>query len=251
MAKVVVLYSGGLDSFVLYHYAKSKGHDVMAVYYAHGAEAEEAEIAALPDFVDVRKIDWLNVYDNAVTREEFKEYGRCYIPGRNMVFAVNAACQYLPDEIWMGSLVDELEGRDRSREFIRRTNYLLEYVLGGLGVKPTVEVPFADAGWYKSDMIRWALDNGITEEELNRTVSCWYAKDNKPCGKCFQCLRRYYLFKNAGLNPGYNPLEDDDMRAVVRNVLNGSAKDKEYYDLMLKEISQDEETMRLYKDGQL
>ena len=63
MKKIAILYSGGLDSYILYHYAKitNPTDDIIGVYWDHGQEADEAEQLSLPDFVQVRKVDWLKL----------------------------------------------------------------------------------------------------------------------------------------------------------------------------------------------
>ena len=99
--KIVILYSSGLDSRIMLHYAQQKypDADIKCIYYQHGAESEQHELSLLPDFVEVRKIDWLGEKIKPVAKKEDPFAGAIYIPGRNLVFSVLAASQELADSL--------------------------------------------------------------------------------------------------------------------------------------------------------
>src|SRR5690625_80518 len=131
--KIVILYSGGLDSYIMKRYAELKypNAELKFIYYKHGAESEEKEISLLPEYVEIRSIDWLGDKIRPKAKKEDPFAGAIYIPGRNLVFSVLAACQELPDEIWLGVLADENnEGAtDKNSKFAGATSNLLSYVL--------------------------------------------------------------------------------------------------------------------------
>lgn len=205
--KILVLYSGGLDSYILYHYAKVSNPDaeVLALYWKHGQPAMWKELERLPSFVEVKNIDWLDEKNLPVPMKSKPNEGAIFIPGRNMVFITTAACQYLPNEIWMGSVANEVSAAstDKNEEFCRRLEPVLNYVLQDFIDQPIkVRIPFVENGWGKREAIVWALDNGMSKQEIANTTSCYHATD-LACGNCIQCLRRWAIFKFLGIHEEY------------------------------------------------
>jgi 7-cyano-7-deazaguanine synthase in queuosine biosynthesis len=219
MKKIVVLYSGGLDSFVLYHLAKTESSEVTAIYYQHGCDSEESELASLPDFVEVRKVDWLNENCRPLPKKSDPVAGAIYIPGRNLIFSALAASQELPDEVWMGTTFDEdnQQATDKNEYFRSETSKLLTYVLSPFIDSLTVKFPFVERQWSKQQIVLWALSNGL-KDGLLKTISCWFAKDGIPCGLCKQCFKRALVMKifNITEKHSHNPLHLSNCEHYVR-----------------------------------
>lgn len=206
MEKIVILYSGGLDSLIMRHYAKVKYPEakIKCLYYAHGADSEDSEIQRLPSYVEVRVLQWLGDKIKPVAKKEDPFAGAIYIPGRNLIFSALAACQELADEIWMGTLVDEdnPKGTDKNQKFRQDTSELLSYVLSPFLDKVTVKFPFVDEKWTKADCVKWALETGLSPKEITNTVSCWH-HHGIACGQCKQCFKRQLVFKLNDLEEEY------------------------------------------------
>lgn len=221
--RIVILYSGGLDSRIMYHYAKVYNPDseIICVYYKHGAESEEMEIKNLPPFVNVKTVDWLDDACLPVSKKSDPFAGNIYIPGRNLVFATLAACQYLPTEIWMGTLADECNSQatDKNGIFAHLFEETANYVLSPFSDGVELVMPFVREEWTKREMVSWALDHGLTELHLKNTVSCWHA-DGKPCGKCKQCVKRYLVMLLNGIQEPYNPFEHAEAIDLMFSYLN-------------------------------
>lgn len=200
--KIVLLYSGGLDSFIMLKLAEHQYPDaeVKCIYYKHGAPSEEKELSLLPDYVDVRQIDWLNEKVRPVAKKSNPHVGAIYIPGRNLLFATAAACQELPDEIWLGALTDECNdlATDKNHKFLHHANRAIEYVLSPFKDNIEVKFPFVERNWNKTDCVQWALDVGISLAEIKKTVSCSFHDGTSACGNCFQCLKRRLVFASLG-----------------------------------------------------
>ena len=205
MKKICILYSGGLDSFTMYHLAKKDNPDceVEIVYYRHGCESEEAEIALLPTEAKIMTVDWLGQYGiTPVPKPGQENAGSFYIPGRNLVFATLAACQFMPDEIWLGPTIVEThpDAVDKNEVFRAKANDVLSYVLSPF--KPNgvaVKYPLVERGWDKDDEIRWLhQEAGVSLKEIaNLTSSCWHNTTGTQCGNCWMCLRRFFYFQKA------------------------------------------------------
>ena len=228
--KIVLLYSGGLDSRIMAHYAKVKYPDaeVKCVYYAHGGPAEQKEIEVLPSFVEVRRVDWLGGDKKPVAKLSDPTAGAIYIPGRNMVFVTLAACQELPDEIWLGALADEqhVNATDKNNEFCDQASDVLSYVLSPFVGYVHVLAPLARERWTKYGSLKWALENGLSAEEVLDTVSC-YSGNRVPCGNCRPCFKRALSFANLGLKETYidaGPLYNEYGNKTALEYMNMPAK---------------------------
>lgn len=241
MKKLVILYSGGLDSLIMKKYAEisKPGWDIRCVYYAHGADSEEQEIKSLPSYVEVRRLDWLDENHRPLPKKSDPYAGAIYIPGRNMVLATLAATQELPDLIWMGTLADENneQATDKNEKFLRLLNETLSYVLSPFK-QPVVEFPFVNLGWTKLEAVKWAKSY-LTDDELKSTVSCWHKTTDKPCGNCKQCLKRALIFGLCGIEEEYesDPLTNEYGRELMNKYLDNEPTnaDEEKVRWMIKE----------------
>lgn len=218
--KITILYSSGLDSFILKSLADSKNYEVKCIYYAHGAESEAKELALLPDFVEVRKIDWLSETNKPVAKTDDTFAGNIYIPGRNLILCALAACQEMPDEVWMGTMWDEdnEKGTDKNEIFRHRTSELLSYVLSPFTKSVKIVFPFVELGWTKYDAVKWALNNNISSQTLINTVSCWHHDGTLPCGECKQCFKRNLVFRLNGFSETYK--SDPSYNEYGKNLAN-------------------------------
>jgi 7-cyano-7-deazaguanine synthase in queuosine biosynthesis len=209
MKNIIILYSGGLDSYILYRYAKKMHPDdnIKAIYWNHYQEAAKIEISRLPNFVEVRNVDWMNLKGKFPIDCPGKNEGAIYIPGRNLIFMALCACEDLPDEIWMGAYNGETHNKatDKNYQFLWGLNSILNYVLSPFYGDKKIECkfPLADLGMTKLKSVDWALKNGVTKEELIATYSC-YAGDGGLCGECIQCIKRWSIFGQHGFTEKYN-----------------------------------------------
>jgi 7-cyano-7-deazaguanine synthase in queuosine biosynthesis len=233
--KIAMSYSGGLDRAIMYHMAKIQNPDaeIKAVYWDHGQPNAQREIAGLPDFVEIRKVDWLGKDKQPVTQPGRRE-GAIMIPGRNLVFATLLACQELADEIWIGALQGELhlKGTDKNRIFQNLTSGTLSYVLSPwLPEGSNIVFPLADAKLDKLGEVKWALENGLTKEDLLKTRSC-HSGDTERCGECIQCVKRWAVFGECGFSEDYDihPLDSDFGKQFVYDLVNCALGNDDYYD---------------------
>jgi 7-cyano-7-deazaguanine synthase in queuosine biosynthesis len=233
--KIGISYSGGLDSFILYRYATIHYPDaeVICKYFDIGQDYAAKEIATLPEWVEVRKIEWLRHGEELAGKEGSKS-GNIIIPGRNMVLATMMASLTLADEIWMGALLGETHAgsTDKNYDFINYMNTTLSYVYspfkeGGIEIK----FPLADAGMGKFESVEWALNNGLTPDQLMATSSCLNG-ENGNCGRCVVCCRRWGIFGQLGFEEKYNvhPMEVPQNLDMVLEMIKGERGDECHYD---------------------
>lgn len=235
--KIIVLYSSGLDSFLMWrlrHYITGTPADFKAIYFNHGQAVANEEISHLPEAVQVRRIEWLDIQGLNPIECPGRNEGAIFIPGRNLVFAVTAACQEIPDEIWMGTLHGEThdKGTDKNYEFLARTNQTINYVLGPFlnGKQVQVKFPLADLHLNKKDLCAEALKRKVaTREEIANTYSC-HSGDKQPCGECVQCVKRWAIFEELGIpQPLYQVTPPDTFRAIMMYEEMKTNGEKGYY----------------------
>ena len=232
--KILILYSGGLDSMIMDRFAAvyHPNDYVHCVFYDIGQPYVDKERTALPDHVEQVKLGF-----------SMKEYsksdgkslsGGIFIPGRNLALATLAACQYLPDEIWLGALLGEThaEATDKNFKFAHDSSELLSYVLGPFldPMKPRTKIrlPLAEYGLNKLTATAWALENGISKETLMATSSCLSGEEGN-CGQCIVCLRRWGIFKQLGFEEHYNihPLSVPHNLEIIEKLKTGTNYDRQ------------------------
>lgn len=241
--ELLILFSGGLDSYLLYKLWEkeySKTHNLTCVFYDIGQPYAQKEMESIENLIDknlidtskikFRSIDWLSEKPH-LNGKKGSLSGNIFIPGRNSVLATLAACQYLPDEIWMGALKgeDHEQSTDKNETFRTLWNSQMQYVLNK---KIKLKFPFIERKWGKYELIRWALKNGESLDNLENTSSCLNGESGK-CGKCIVCLRRWGIFMQlTGLSAKYNthPMRYEKNLEVILEMIKGEKGELCHYD---------------------
>jgi len=234
MKKVVILYSGGLDSFVMWKIAEKEGYDYKLVHFDIGqpyAKKELEAIKKLGEKVEIRKVDWINSEEQIKGK---KDNFSIFIPGRNLTLASLAASIYLPDEVWLGALMGEIhkDATDKNLTFLNETNKLFKYVFSPFERQPQVKFPLVDRKMGKFEEVKWLIDNGIPKEEILETSSCLSGEEGK-CGTCMVCCRRHYIFKELGFSEKLNkhPLENpNNVKMILKMIDNELTNSNDHYD---------------------
>ena len=234
--KILILYSGGLDSFVMRKLAHQKygEKNTTCVFWDFGQPYAEKEKKALPDDVIIEKFNWLSKNYNPSGKEGSLS-GNIIIDGRNMVLAIITSAKYLGhDEIWLGALLGEMhkQSTDKNRTFQEKINDLMLYVYG-VEKAPKLVYPLADLYFNKVREVQWAYNNGVTVEQLYKTSSCLTAGDTGKCGQCVACFRRWGVFKQLGI-PDYDydidPLKAQSNIKMALEMMKGEFEQECHYD---------------------
>ncbi|MFT3738312.1 MAG: 7-cyano-7-deazaguanine synthase QueC [Breznakibacter sp.] len=215
MKKAVVLLSGGLDSAVALHLAKSQGFELHALSFDYGQRhnrelqsarqvAGQAGVAS-HQVVSLLLSNWggsaltdshIEVENGDVDRTDIPA---TYVPARNMVFlsvAASLAEALGAQDIFIGvSQVDYSGYVDCREEFIRSMQETINKgtVMGAAkGLPIAVHAPFVHKT--KADEIKLGMQLGV---DFSLTWSC-YRGGEKPCGTCDSCLLRAKAFAGAG-----------------------------------------------------
>lgn len=188
----VLLFSGGLDSFIAYHWYKSSLIDVTPIYIDYNGKYCKKEMKSIRELIPETEII------EHVFNFSQKEIGeKCYIPNRN-IYLASIAAEY-GSTVILGGLKDDNVG-DKSERFC---HHLSETLSCSIGERIRVTSPFWNME--KVEIIDWFLnDFKGSKESLLKTVSC-YAEKEHYCGKCPSCFRKACALNYNGFNlPFYN-----------------------------------------------
>jgi 7-cyano-7-deazaguanine synthase len=219
-----LMFSGGLDSTIAYHYAVKMGHTPQAIHvdlghpYSH-FENEAIKISSAKFGIDITRIDMTSLYP-AIEKRLTNQI----IPSRNLLLATIGSM--FNSTVWINALDGEANGKehDKSYRFFADGSELLSFTNSFFQDHTNVTSPFLHMS--KAETIKWALANGLAKEDLFETVTC-YSGTHKKCGKCLTCVKRYMAFLLNGIEePGYasNPLTSKyaeevstEMRKAIEN----------------------------------
>lgn len=175
MKTKVLLYSGGVDSFILSRLWKPD----IKLYFDLGTQQSEAEKALLDSDVIVKRLP---------LAEFIQDDGLNTIPLRNLIF-VTLALNY-GDIIAFGGLKSDLH-MDTKPEFAKDCTKLFNSVLGKESKDCAVEVIAPAGNLTKTELIfKFLQDGGTIEELTSRSWSCYNPIEGQPCGKCQACRAR-------------------------------------------------------------
>lgn len=240
--KVVILYSGGLDSFIMKKLAEAKypNLELTLAHFDIGQGYSEKEMNAIQNSgydVDIRKVEWLSKGQELSGKNE-NNSGNIFIPGRNMILSGLAASIYSPDEVWMGGLKgeDHAKATDKNKEFIDRSNHIWSYVYSPFETVPKLVFPLIDENWGKFEAVKWVFEEGgASTQDILKTSSCLGDSLAKNCGHCVVCCRRKYIFKQLGFEEEYeqDPLTGKDNLNMIIEMLEtdpNTPDDEVHYD---------------------
>lgn len=191
----VLLYSGGLDSYIAYHYLKAQGINPTLLYVDLGHKYSLKEHAALNQTLPYMKGAVLHI-EHMLNMNKF-EAPDAFIPLRNS-FLAHIGSLYA-DNVHIVVQKGEMNIPDRSKGFFEFTSHNLGYLLGR---DITVSTPFSTMT--KVDMVKWYIEAGLPVEGLLATRSC-YDTYSTPCGSCGACFRR-------AVSMGLNGIEEQHLQ---------------------------------------
>ncbi|MHA1911867.1 MAG: 7-cyano-7-deazaguanine synthase QueC [Candidatus Kariarchaeaceae archaeon] len=216
--KIVVLFSGGLDSSTMLAQAvkeREKGAEVIAISFLYGQKhrKELKSAKAISDFykvenklVQVPQLEGSSLTsEGEVVKSENDSLPSTFVPGRNILFLTLGAAQGFMRstreenlEIWIGATAADQEGYPDCRvAFLQKMEEALKEGLD----RPLIKVKSPLVKLSKKEIVLEAVKIGVP---LELTWTC-YEGGEKPCGKCASCLFREEGFKEAGVK---DPIKD-------------------------------------------
>lgn len=211
MNKVVVIYSGGMDSYTLLHWALAEGFEVHALSFNYGqrhrkeldyAKDVTVELGLVHKVVDVTSINTL-LQGSSLTSPEMavpeghyaeESMKQTVVPNRNMVMlslAIGYAVSVEADAVMFGAHAgDHAIYPDCRGEFISAIDALAQIA----NYRPIrVFAPFITKD--KGDIAIMGKELGL---DYSKSWTC-YKGEAKPCGKCGACVERAEAMAKAGI----------------------------------------------------
>lgn len=183
----VILYSGGMDSYILAHlYPKAR-----LLYVDVGSQYAAKEMAHLTS-PDGRTVS----VDRHIDLGDW-ERTDAIIPGRN-AFLVLVASQYGSD-IMLGATAGD-QSRDKDEKWAALMGQLMAYMYSGKHFQPArdmrVLLPIKDTT--KAQLVATYMARGGKHRPLLDTISC-YDPVHLQCGRCKSCLRKWVAMEFNGI----------------------------------------------------
>jgi 7-cyano-7-deazaguanine synthase in queuosine biosynthesis len=178
---MVLLFSGGLDSFVAYHYL----HKPQTIYFHLNTKYSAKELMV------VKKLIPSTIVETCIDFKTREEDGSAFVPYRNLHLALLA--NKYSDTIIIAGLADDVVN-DKNEKVFQQFSYLMSEMMGR---RIMVLSPFW--GMTKAEVVKWFLENGGTKEELLSTISCYSSEDVLYCGKCKACYRKFCALGANGI----------------------------------------------------
>jgi len=215
---VVVIYSGGMDSFTLLHLARSRGLKVHALSFNYGQrhvrELEAARAVCQAEgiphkVIDIRAMSEVMAGSSLTSDAEVPEghyeedsMKSTVVPNRNMILlslATGYAVTVGAGAVWYGAHGgDHAIYPDCRPEFVEK----MDAVCRLANYEPVgIEAPFMamDKGEILAEGLKLGLD-------YSQTWTCYNGRD-KACGRCGSCVERLEAFAAHGLE---DPLAYED-----------------------------------------
>lgn len=235
--KHVLLYSGGMDSYIAYWYLRKEmgieNTDLLLLYVPLGHRYEAEELKVVKDSVNLFPEGVNLIIEKEMIKLGHLEEPSAYIPLRNSFLAHVAS--FYGDNIWLISQKGETNLGDRSiRGFKLMEDTLTHLYDDGRTVK--VDSPF----WTmtKVDMVRWYKEAGLDVELLKQTHACYNPKyfatlfpvssenaklQTIPCGKCSADFRRWMAMSLNDISEEYavNPWETETAKEYLERGVQG------------------------------
>ena len=177
---MILLFSGGIDSFVAYHYLDKP----KTVYFDLNTPYSDKEIKT------IKKLIPSTIIDKSLSLGDRQIGEKAYIPFRNLYLAM-LAVKYSNDVVIVG-IKDDLVS-DKNKDIFEEFSDLLSK-LEQRSIK--VLSPFWDLTKYQ--IVKWYLEN-IRDNKLLDTVSCYSEIGGNYCGECSSCFRKWNAFVSNGI----------------------------------------------------
>jgi len=196
---MVLLFSGGIDSYVAYFYLDKP----KTVYFNVGSRYSKIETTHVLNLIASTTIE-TSLYLGD------RETASAYIPFRNLLLALQAV-KY-SDTIVIAGLKDDMVSDKNEAIFTKFSKIMSEME----GRSINVISPFW--GMTKFDVVQWYQNNVnssgendktkmYTGQSLLNTISC-YSGTEQFCGKCPACFRKWCALKANGIDcPPFTNIE--------------------------------------------
>lgn len=198
--ELVICVSWWMDSVLAYEYALKelgyKKEDILCINFDISQPYFEKEKKCL----DKANFDYKTIKVDLCNQELWTMPNKenYIIPGRNMVFASIWASFW--KRVWIMGMKfeDHYLMYDKNSAFFALASMCTSQAIWN---KTIIESPFINMS--KTDALNWALQNGVSEEIISNTTSC-YDPIKHRCWQCSLCFKRYIAWKAANFEEEFD-----------------------------------------------
>ena len=198
--KKVLLYSGGMDSYIL---LKMFDYDEI-LFFKMGNEDNLKELEFIQKVPELK--ERIRVIDMPLGQFELENK---ILPYRNHILALMAA--NFGNKIYLGFTKGDTT-KDKDYVYKSQIEGILNYFsLDTMKVAHQLypyEICIPFKYMTKADMLRMYLEAGNDYKELLTNSRSCYSGDDKECGKCSSCLRKFTSFTVNYIDIRYHFAED-------------------------------------------
>lgn len=209
----VLLYGGGIDSFIARQYLVDHGlprpQDLCCLYFNHGGRYTSNELDK------IEELPFPVVINNFMQFKDIETHD-AFIPNRNILLATMAN-SFGYDKIWIGGTKSDRVNDNNEKVFERLSEFLTS--VHGRYIK--IDSPFWDC--YKDDAVKWYVKRydpmnlvkhtfscydplpekretfvAIVDEKTT-TVNTWFSYHTEECLMCSACFRKCAVLYSGGL----------------------------------------------------
>lgn len=190
---MILLFSGGIDSYVAYHYLRYPQTVYFDLKTPYTKKEKKVVKKLIPDTIIESSLD--------LSSRQIGE--KAYIPFRNLYLAM-LAVKYSDTIVIAGVKDDDVSDKNESifKEFSR--------LLSTMENRPiNVISPFWNmtkeqvVGWYQ----QYLIINKVWGHSLLDTISCYSEENTNYCGKCPSCFRKWCALRANGYDIDFYNME--------------------------------------------
>ena len=176
--KILILFSGGIDSTALLYYYKSKEYYIKCLHIQYNQSSAKSEYESVKKICDYYKLSFEVISLSFSLQKRFNEY-----IGRNALFVLIAlSCEFLEDYNRIAIGINATSHYyDCSNAFIKDIQSIIDGYYAGT---KAIEAPFLNLSKY--EIIQYCFLNKIP---IDLTYSC-LMQNSPPCGECGACRDR-------------------------------------------------------------
>lgn len=178
---MILLFSGGIDSFVAYHYLGKPE----TVYFNLHTKYSRKEMTVVKSLIPN------TIIEDCINFESREEADTAFVPYRNLHLALLA--NKYSNTIVIAGLKDDMVNDKNEAVFLQFSRLMSDM----MGRNISVTSPFWNMT--KADVVKWYLNNGGTKEDLLMTISCYSKENVRYCGQCPACFRKWNALQANGV----------------------------------------------------
>jgi 7-cyano-7-deazaguanine synthase in queuosine biosynthesis len=232
MHKEIILFSGGLDSFMTSSKLKHRVPWLFVSYGNRGCEKDLERTLALagtipanPRVIIDKSLDLKGWADPNDPTE--------FVPHRNLLLCL-VASRY-SNIIYLSGNKGDVHP-DKNPWWAQDASATLSAQIRNL--ERVIEIRSFWWNWYKTDMLKWFLKNRKDELYLLKMTRSCYANTELPCGECPNCFRRWVAMTYSGIEEEhlFPPWKSDIAKLRYEDILANRSPYPKFVQETMKEM---------------